>query len=85
MGYVNVVFFFFQAEDGIRDLVVTGVQSVLFRSYTKTKLSPFKTLVADFINIIQSPDFAVLSSISEISIGLHRRIFFTFLLLGITI
>src|SRR3989475_12509894 len=25
-------FFFFQAEDGIRDLTVTGVQSVLFRS-----------------------------------------------------
>src|SRR5258708_1819404 len=27
-----VVFFFFQAEDGIRDDLVTGVQSVLFRS-----------------------------------------------------
>src|SRR5256886_16618811 len=26
------VFFFFQAEDGIRDLTVTGVQTVLFRS-----------------------------------------------------
>src|SRR2546421_12886830 len=25
-------FFFFQAEDGIRDLIVTGVQRVLFRS-----------------------------------------------------
>src|SRR5690349_22130547 len=25
-------FFFFQAEDGIRDLYVTGVQTVLFRS-----------------------------------------------------
>src|SRR2546427_11377835 len=25
-------FFFFQAEDGIRDLTVTGVQTVLFRS-----------------------------------------------------
>src|SRR2546421_11773507 len=25
-------FFFFQAEDGIRDLIVTGVQTVLFRS-----------------------------------------------------
>src|SRR6516165_10680203 len=25
-------FFFFQAEDGIRDLTVTGVQRVLFRS-----------------------------------------------------
>ena len=27
-----VVFFFFQAEDGIRDWSVTGVQTVLFRS-----------------------------------------------------
>src|SRR6266496_5936121 len=26
-------FFFFQAEDGIRDLYVTGVQRVLFRSH----------------------------------------------------
>src|SRR5256884_5789484 len=26
-------FFFFQAEDGIRDVAVTGVQSVLFRSF----------------------------------------------------
>src|SRR6516165_9018779 len=26
-------FFLFQAEDGIRDLTVTGVQSVLFRSH----------------------------------------------------
>src|SRR5205807_5819062 len=27
-----VLFFFFQAEDGIRDYKVTGVQTVLFRS-----------------------------------------------------
>jgi len=26
-------FFFFQAEDGIRDIGVTGVQTLLFRSY----------------------------------------------------
>jgi len=26
------MFFFFQAEDGIRDIGVTGVQTVLFRS-----------------------------------------------------
>src|SRR2546427_434916 len=29
---MSVFFFFFQAEDGIRDLTVTGVQRVLFRS-----------------------------------------------------
>src|SRR5687767_1909091 len=28
-----IVFFFFQAEDGIRDKLVTGVQTWLFRSY----------------------------------------------------
>jgi len=31
----GVVFFFFQAEDGIRDIGVTGVQTVLFRSPKK--------------------------------------------------
>src|SRR6202042_3876110 len=30
--FVVCVFFFFQAEDGIRDLYVTGVQTCLFRS-----------------------------------------------------
>src|SRR5206468_4474264 len=29
---LNYFFFFFQAEDGIRDLIVTGVRRVLFRS-----------------------------------------------------
>src|SRR5688572_31346079 len=32
MLFVFSFFFFFQAEDGIRDLTVTGVQTVLFRS-----------------------------------------------------
>src|SRR2546425_8751062 len=27
MGYASVLFFFFQAEDGIRDKLVTGVQT----------------------------------------------------------
>ena len=33
---VFYLFFFFQAEDGIRDLIVTGVQTVLFRSLRLT-------------------------------------------------
>src|SRR2546427_5021059 len=33
-------FFFFQAEDGIRDLTVTGVQRVLFRSMPVTIAAP---------------------------------------------
>ena len=35
---VLLVFFFFQAEDGIRDRDVTGVQSVLFRSASQFSL-----------------------------------------------
>src|SRR5260370_801206 len=31
-GLVTLMFFFFQAEDGIRDSSVTGVRRVLFRS-----------------------------------------------------
>src|SRR2546426_9068959 len=34
-----VVFFFFQAEDGIRDYKVTGVQRVLFRSNESRRVS----------------------------------------------
>src|SRR2546429_2470504 len=30
--FPNTLFFFFQAEDGIRDVAVTGVQTLLFRS-----------------------------------------------------
>ena len=33
------VYFFFQAEDGIRDRDVTGVQTVLFRSASLSKIS----------------------------------------------
>src|SRR5256714_5805416 len=31
-GGMTIIFFFFQAEDGIRDKLVTGVRRVLFRS-----------------------------------------------------
>src|SRR5256886_11204206 len=33
VAYVSVVFFFFQAEDGIRDLTVTGVQTCALPIY----------------------------------------------------
>jgi len=52
---------------------------------TKTKLSPFKTFVADLINKIQLPPFVAVVSILVISLGLHKRIFFISFLLGITI
>src|SRR5215813_8791436 len=34
-----VIFFFFQAEDGIRDADVTGVQTLLFRSRRASQLA----------------------------------------------
>src|SRR5690349_25095819 len=36
LKHIFLFFFFFQAEDGIRDLYVTGVQTVLFRSRPPT-------------------------------------------------
>src|SRR5256885_9958385 len=35
------LFFFFQAEDGIRDYKVTGVQTCVFRSGRVTDIPPF--------------------------------------------
>src|SRR5947208_11026576 len=37
--------FFFQAEDGIRDDLVTGVQTCLFRSHTFRKAWPYEESV----------------------------------------
>src|SRR2546427_6492483 len=42
-------FFFFQAEDGIRDLTVTGVQTVLFRSVIESIKWPAPVRVAPFM------------------------------------
>src|SRR2546430_7015732 len=39
VGYEGVVFFFFQAEDGIRDLTVTGVQTCALPIYPVAGLS----------------------------------------------
>src|SRR5437867_9752530 len=38
---MDLFFFFFQAEDGIRDRTVTGVQTCLFRSSTNILLQSF--------------------------------------------
>ena len=38
MCYVFVVFFFFQAEDGIRDIGVTGVQTCALPIYSRNGL-----------------------------------------------
>src|SRR5260364_390618 len=39
-------FFFFQAEDGIRDDLVTGVQTLLFRSHAAAAITRRRTLAA---------------------------------------
>src|SRR5256886_7600141 len=41
-----LIFFFFQAEDGIRDLTVTGVRRVLFRSNDEQRTARFRCVVA---------------------------------------
>src|SRR3989440_8904232 len=38
LSFFLFFFFFFQAEDGIRDLIVTGVQTCVFRSSTLAML-----------------------------------------------
>src|SRR6266478_7659981 len=52
-------FFFFQAEDGIRDLTVTGVQTWLFRSGPYEHHSnelPWRESIADVIVIGEDAD-----------------------------
>src|SRR2546421_1719654 len=39
-----VLFFFFQAEDGIRDLIVTGVQTCALPIYTQAQLDEFRQM-----------------------------------------
>src|SRR2546430_3782351 len=42
-----VLFFFFQAEDGIRDLTVTGVQTCALPIYERTELRPGEPELGD--------------------------------------
>src|SRR5690606_40462748 len=44
-----VMFFFFQAEDGIRDFHVTGVQTLLFRSPGVCQLQIVKETLQDLL------------------------------------
>src|SRR3954449_13632355 len=47
-----LIFFFFQAEDGIRDESVTGVQTWLFRSDRKsTRLNSSHTLISHAVSL----------------------------------
>src|SRR5438874_5197620 len=41
------VFFFFQAEDGIRDLYVTGVQTCALPIFDRDPRSPLRTVARD--------------------------------------
>src|SRR2546427_11189475 len=44
--YLNYVIFFFQAEDGIRDLTVTGVQTCALPIYVTVLNDPGNTITA---------------------------------------
>src|SRR2546430_6128928 len=44
--YVCLFFFFFQAEDGIRDLTVTGVQTCALPIYSVAAVSPSSATAA---------------------------------------
>src|SRR3989440_4326145 len=61
-SFLFFFFFFFQAEDGIRDLIVTGVQTcALPISFSKNKLSmPSFTLLhyADIALILKTPSWS---------------------------
>src|SRR5437762_7901720 len=59
-------FFFFQAEDGIRDTSVTGVQSVLFRSVSQFGSGPdvYGAVTADH-SLIRDPTGATVTDRSE--------------------
>src|SRR2546427_4652019 len=55
-----VFFFFFQAEDGIRDLTVTGVQTWLFRSIGHLQRNKAKLVPGRFV-LVQSVDSLALA------------------------
>ena len=66
-GDGSVDFFFFQAEDGIRDIGVTGVQRVLFRSQTPQ----FKFLTGsdpggDFIMVVPPNEQEMINVMNKI-------------------
>src|SRR5206468_6057735 len=65
-------FFFFQAEDGIRDLIVTGVQTCALPIYTVTVAGnsgsiSHSTIV--HVSVRLSPDFSVAANPSSITIS----------------
>src|SRR5579862_3685123 len=58
MIYFMYFFFFFQAEDGIRDGTVTGVQTCalpIFRVDAMRKLGPEHCLISEFWTKVESP------------------------------
>mgnify|MGYP002527690141 CR=1 FL=1 len=58
-------FFFFQAEDGIRDYGVTGVQTLLFRSPTPISETEAKRILHQVEEGVERPKPAVTFEIGE--------------------
>src|SRR2546421_6009667 len=46
LSLLRIFFFFFQAEDGIRDLIVTGVQTCALPIYEDFELKPTSSAIA---------------------------------------
>src|SRR2546429_7536959 len=65
---IGMLFFFFQAEDGIRDVAVTGVQTCALPITGATPFERFGTLGR---NIFHGPRFV------DMDFGLHKSFKFT--------
>src|SRR2546430_5269165 len=70
-----VYFFFFQAEDGIRDLTVTGVQTcalpISARLWAPSRLRPF-SLSEEQPRAVRVPDPAIRESAAGVGYNLHQ-------------
>src|SRR5262249_58053634 len=53
--YTHVAFFFFQAEDGIRDWSVTGVQTCALPIWPRRRLGLLRALPADLQRPLRQP------------------------------
>src|SRR5699024_1571986 len=77
----TAVYFFFHAEDGIRDRNVTGVQSVLFRS---SLIAPFNPLLTVGISYLAAQGIvAILANTMNFPLSTYTQIFMVVIMFGI--
>src|SRR2546430_5595673 len=75
-GYVLLSLFFFQAEDGIRDLTVTGVQTCalpISQIFVGLALSQGRTEKDAVVHSLRAADFAVTDMTDDEMAKLHVR------------